>query len=227
MSGLPTTVLFGLLFIAWTQSPRDSVEATTLIPAICGVDGLFILCYIYFLRFNIKIALGFAFLLWFICSFLLLTLHIHNFFYSLGIYACLTLASYYLIATRLKIKSVSGKKTLYTPAIILIRSLVSGSIVLFTVLMSYIGGPILGGIFGVFPALLTSTLMITYFAQGETFSIAVGKSSLIAILSAVIYVIFVRYTYLSLGILFGTIFSLTICYLFAYVLYTFVIKKLK
>lgn len=44
ISGLPSTALFGLFFIGWTQNPQASSEATTLIPASLGVSCIFVLC---------------------------------------------------------------------------------------------------------------------------------------------------------------------------------------
>src|SRR6185437_15423911 len=43
ISGLPSTVLFGLLFIAWTQNTQAAVDATTPIPAVVGVACFFLI----------------------------------------------------------------------------------------------------------------------------------------------------------------------------------------
>src|SRR5260221_14387282 len=61
IAGLPSTILFGLLFIAWTQNTQASVEATTLLPAVIGVACFFLITYVYFIRYTIWMALPLAF----------------------------------------------------------------------------------------------------------------------------------------------------------------------
>ncbi len=45
ISGLPSTALFSLFFISWTQSPAVAVEATTISPIVGGLTCLFLATY--------------------------------------------------------------------------------------------------------------------------------------------------------------------------------------
>lgn len=35
IGGLPSTIMFGLFFIGWTQGPAVAVQATTIAPMLC------------------------------------------------------------------------------------------------------------------------------------------------------------------------------------------------
>lgn len=47
MAGLPSTIPISLFFIAWTQSERVAVDATTIVPIIGGINCIFIVAYIF------------------------------------------------------------------------------------------------------------------------------------------------------------------------------------
>jgi hypothetical protein len=75
--------------------------------------------------------------------------------------------------------------------------------------MGKIGGPLLGGIFGAFPAMFLSTLVITFNSAGSGFSRPVGKSLLISgLINVPIYEIMVRFLYPSIGLGLGTALAL-------------------
>jgi hypothetical protein len=225
ISGLPSTVLFGLVFIGWTQSVDASVEATTLIPAIIGVACLFLITYIYFVKRNVWLAVFLAMLVWSLATYLLLIFHVTSFIVSLVIFLVLYLVGYLFVTRIFKITSVKGNKIVYSPQIFLVRGLISGFIVTLSVILAKTGGPVLGGMVSAFPAMFSSTLLITYFAHGPAFSSAIAKNSLFAWISTLIFVIVARYTYVSLGIILGSIVSLVACYVSAYILYNYVVKK--
>ncbi len=225
IAGLPSTILLGLFFIAWTQNPQVAVEATTVVPIVGGIGYLFLVTFAYFVKRNLYQALTFSFLLWFTLVFWLIIVHFNNYLVSLFSYCLILFFSYWLLEHQLKIKSLSGQKIKYTPKIILLRSLLSGSIIALAVLLAKIGGPLLGGAFSTFPAMFTSMLLITYFAQGPVFSSAITKSLMLGSITVIIYSIIVRYTYLSWGILWGTIISTVGSLISGYLIYRFVIQK--
>ncbi len=225
ISGLPSTVLFGLLFIGWTQTPEASVEATTLIPAVIGLACLFLITYIYFVKQNVWLALFAAFGVWSISAYGLLAIRLTDFFVSIILFFVLYFVAYVFVTRIFTITSSKGNKIMYSSRILLVRGLISGSIVALSVILAKVEGPVLGGMVSTFPAMLSSTLLITYFAHGHAFSSAVAKSTLFAWVSTLIFVIVARYTYLPFGIVFGTIIALVACYISAYLLYTYIIKK--
>jgi uncharacterized membrane protein (GlpM family) len=225
ISGLPSTVLFGLVFIGWTQSIEATVDATTLIPAIIGVACLFLITYIYFVKRNIWLAVFLAILVWSIAAYVLLALHITSFIVSIVIFFVLYSVGYVFVTRIFKISTVKGNKIVYSPQVFLMRGLISGFIVALSVILAKTGGPVLGGMVSAFPAMFSSSLLITYFAHGPAFSSAIAKNSLFAWISTLIFVIVARYTYIPLGIIFGSIVALLASYISAYFLYNAVVRK--
>ena len=42
ITGLPSTLLFGLFFLGWTQSSQAAVTATSITPLVGGISSLFL-----------------------------------------------------------------------------------------------------------------------------------------------------------------------------------------
>lgn len=226
ITGLPSTIVVALFFIGWTQSPNIAVQATTIVPIIGGINCLFIVAYLFLLRINFWLSLFGSLLLWSVLSFGLVFIKFNNFIFSLIAYVTLVLISYCIVERKFKIKSEPSKKIKYTSSILLFRGLFGGFIISLAVIMSKIGGPLLGGMFAMFPAMFLSALLITYFAHGALFSSAVMKVPILSAISVIIYGIIVRYTYLPLGLWIGTFISILISFVSAYLIYCFVIRKM-
>lgn len=225
ISGLPSIILFGLLFIAWTQSAEASVKATTIIPTIGGIGALLMASYIYFVRINLWLALIVSISLWLSLSLFLVLTGLNNFLLSWLIYICLLSLSYFFVEHVLHTKSVAGKKIKYTFPILLFRALLSGFIIAFAVFIGKVGGPVLGGVFSVFPAATVSTMLITYKAHGAEFSAGMVKSALLGAITVMLYATMIRFSYLSLGIILGIVTSVIGSYLSGYLVYRFIIKN--
>lgn len=225
VSGLPSTALFGLFFIGWTQNPQASMEATTLIPAIVGVGCIFVITYISFVKQNIWLAMGAAIFVWGVAAYSLITLHITSFVVSLVIFCVLFACAYFFVTRIVTITSSRGNTIIYSPKILLVRGIMSGTIIAVAVILAKVGGPVMGGVMSAFPVMAISTLLITYFAHGPSFSTSVAKSGMFAWLSIIIFIIVARYSYVPFGIIWGSLFALIVCYISAFFLYTFILKK--
>ena len=227
IAGIPSTMVVALLFIGLTRSPIVASQSTTIIPIVIGIDSLFVVVYILLCRFNFYFAVLCSLMLWFISSFILILIKFDNFLHSLISFAILSAFSYLIIEKKLNIKSESRKKIKYSFSMLLFRGIFSGAIILFSVLMAKISGPTLGGIFAVFPAMMLSTIIITHFAHGKNFSLAVMKSLMVSgTITPVVYAISVRYSYIYLGLVFGTLISFFISLISSYIVYIFVNKKM-
>ena len=224
--GLPSTLLVSLFFIGWTQSPFAAVEATTIVPAIGAVNALFLVAYIALVRANFWLALAGAVLLWVGCSFSLVLLKFRNFPLSLVIYVVVVIISYLIIEKRIRVRSESARKTIHTFGTLLFRVLLSGVIIASAVFIGKMGGPLLGGMFAMFPAMFLGALLITYFSYGPMFSSAVMKTALLSAASVVFYGVLVRYTYIPFGLCLGTIASVLISFGTGWAIYKFVIVRL-
>jgi len=227
IAGLPSTLLFSLLFIGWAQTPAIAVKAASIVPIIGGINTLFLVIFSSKIKRGLLISLIYAFALWIILSFLAVILRFHNFNVILLGYVLMFSFSYYVFEFKLKIPSIAGKKIQYTRQQILLRGLLSGLIVSLSVLFGKIGGPTIGGMFGMFPAMFTSTLIITYLTHGPQFSSAIAKSSMISSISIVVYAVAVRHSYNSLGLVYGTVLATLVSFFSGYLIYKYVIKKVR
>jgi hypothetical protein len=225
IAGLPSTILISLFFIAWTQSTRVAVDATTIVPIIGGINCLFIVAYIVLLRLNFWLALGGAFLVWSLLSFGLVLAGFNSFDISLISYVCLVIISHNIVEKGLKVRSESGKQMRYTPVILFFRAVFSGFIIVFAVVVTKVGGPLLGGMFVMFPAMFVGMIFMTYFSQGAAFSAAVMKSSILGAISVVVYGIAVRYTYIPFGLIGGTGISILVSFASSYIIHRYMARR--
>jgi hypothetical protein len=226
ITGLPSTALVSLFFIGWTQSPLVSVEATTIIPIIGAVNALFLLVYIFLVPKNFWLALGSSFLVWGGFSFALVLLKFDDFLLSIGIYAVVAFLSFLLIEKGIRVRSERPALVRNTLRTLMFRGLFSGAIVVLAVIMGKIGGPLLGGMFAMFPAMFTGTLLISYFAHGSLFSSAMMKVALLSASSVVLYAILVRFTYIPLGLILGTLVSILVSFSYAFIIHISLIKRI-
>jgi hypothetical protein len=206
IGGLPSTVVIALLFIGYTQSPLVAAQATTIMPLAQGLNGLFVLSFMLLIRRGLWAGIMGSLLIWIIQSTLLYLLDIHLFLISLVGWLLLLCFCYTVLEKWLKISS-SGKLGIsYPPSQLIGRAVFGGVVISLAVFMGKLGGPLLGGIFGSFPAMFLSTLVITYHSGGSDFSRSVGKSLLISgLINVPLYEIVVRYLYPIGGLIPGTL----------------------
>ncbi len=208
VAGLPSTIVLSLFFIALTQSVDVAAQATTIIPVVHGINCLFVVAYVCLLRINFWLALTGALALWFVSSYLFVLWGFDSFPLALLIYAVFLGISYFVLEKKLAVKSEGGRPMRYTLPILLFRSLLGGFIIVVAVVLAKTGGPLLGGMFSVFPTMFVGALLITYLSHGAAFSAGVMKASLIGAISVTVYAVAVRFTYVSLGLGAGTILSI-------------------
>jgi hypothetical protein len=227
IGGLPSTVVIALLFIGLTQSPQVAAEATTVMPLAQGLNGLVVITFMLFIPRGLWAGLLSAVLLWFFQSTLLYLLNVQFFWVSLFGWLILLVFCYLAVEKWMWVPS-SGKITLsYPRSQLLWRALFGGSVIAFAVFMGKIGGPLLGGIFGSFPAMFLSTLVITYNTGGAAFSRSVGKSLLISgLINVPIYEIMVRFLYPRIGLGLGTVIALLVSLATGYLTYRFMRTRL-
>jgi uncharacterized membrane protein (GlpM family) len=226
IAGLPSTLLFGLFFIAWTQSPETAIKATVVVPIMNGASAFFLVTYATMVKKGLGKALFFALALWGACAYFFVLTKFDNFKIALWIYPLILAVAYYLFEFKLKIRSVQGKKIKYSGKQIFMRGVICGLMVFLSVFLGKVGGPILGGILAMFPAMFLSTMIITYLAHGAKFSAATAKSAMLSAISIVVYSIAVRYTYIPYGIIGGTLISTTSALLSGYLIYRFILSKI-
>jgi uncharacterized membrane protein (GlpM family) len=227
IGGLPSTVVIALLFIGLTQSPQAAADATTVMPLAQGLNGLFVLTFMHFIPRGLRLGLLAALLLWFVQSSLLYLLDIQRFWVSLLGCLLLLVFCYLNVENKMKIPSQSKLMISYPPSQLIWRALFGGGVIALAVLMGKIGGPLLGGIFGSFPAMFLSTLVITYNSGGSGFSRSTGKSLLVSgLINVPLYEIMVRILYPTVGLGLGTVLALLFSLFTGYLTFLFMKTRL-
>ena len=226
LAGFPSTVAVALFFIGFTQSEMVASEATTVVPMTHGVNGIFLLIFILLINKGLIPALSASFFVWFSNAFILSSIGIQNFGISLFVWFLFFITCFLLIEKVIKINK-QGKLTLhYSKWQIVFRALFGGGVIAFAVLIGKLSGPTLGGIFATFPAMFVSTLVVTHLSGGAQFSRAVAKSMLFSgLINVTFYVIVIRYLYLWIGLVWGTLIALVIALFIGYI--TFYVMKTK
>jgi hypothetical protein len=222
IGGLPSTVVIALLFIGLTQSPQVAADATTVMPLAQGLNGLVVITFMLFISRGLFAGLLSALSLWFFQSTLLYLVDIKLFWVSLLGWLILLVFCYLSVEKWMGIPSTGKVALSYPPSQLIWRALFGGLVIAFAVLMGKVGGPLLGGIFGSFPAMFLSTLVITFNAGGSAFSRSVGKSLLISgLINVLIYEMMVRFLYPRIGLGWGTAIALMVALATGYLTFRF------
>ena len=127
IGGLPSTAAVSLLFIGLTQTPRAASEATTVMPLTQGLNGLFIITYLFFARRGLPLALSSALLIWFISASILVTIGIQHLWISIAGWALLVVSCTLVIEKGLKIASQQKLLVRYVFFQIIFRALFTRS----------------------------------------------------------------------------------------------------
>ena len=208
LGGLPSTSAFSFFFIAINQSTNAAVEATTVFPLAFGVTSAYLFFYAFFAQKGFGKGIGVSLLIWFALSGVIVALGVKDFAVSLASGAVISVLIYFGFAKTLKLQNLKGESKFYRIRDVVLRGVGAGFLVAVSVLLSQIGGPILGGIAAAFPAVFTSSLIILNRSRGTEFSRAMTKPLVLSgILTIIPFCVAVRFLYPALGIWLGTLAS--------------------
>ncbi len=207
LGGLPSTSAFSFFFIGINQSSAVAVEATTVFPLAFGITSAYLFFYAFFSRKGFVRGVVLSLLIWFAVSGLIVASGLDDFAFSLAAGLAISASTYYFFSN-LKLRNIKGEEKLYSTREVILRGVGAGFLVLLSVLLSQIGGPVLGGIAASFPAVFTSTLVILQKSRGTEFSRSMTKPLVLSgILTIIPYSVAVRFSYPVFGVWTGTLFS--------------------
>ncbi len=222
IGGLPSTALVALLFIGVTQTPFVASQATTIMPLAQGFNGLFIIVFVCTVKRGLVFGLGSALIVWFCAASVLVAIDIQQIAVSITGWIVLVITCYLVVEKGMAIPSRGKTDVHYTSSQITLRAVFGGAVIALAVLAGKLGGPVFGGVFATFPAMFVSTLVITHHAGGAEFSRAVAKTLMVSgLINVAIYAIAVRYSYASLGLVYGTAVAVMVSCGTAYLTYLF------
>lgn len=206
---LPTTIIIAYVFIALNQGIAFASDSVAVVPAEMGVNLVFICVFAILAYRSILVALFGSFFVWIILSGILLFFNMNYICLSLVIFTISMVSTFIVLEKKFKIKS-QGKRTVhYTPLKILLRGILTGTIITISVLLSNFD-EVLSGIFTVFPAIFSSTMLITVKEHGPDFSAGIAKSIIFGSTSVTSYAASIHFLYPIYGIFWGSIFAFII-----------------
>lgn len=207
VSALPVPITIAIFFQGLLLGP-DVVAYEALPKAIImlALVGVFFIVFVLTVRYGLLISMLCASALWIICGLLLGGVAIQSWFIALIVFAVLSLVIFLLFQFIAIEPLRSSYKKSITVLEIVLRFIFAGSVILASVLLSYIAGPVWGGIVSTFPSLAASTLIILYFSSGADFTKFFAKLVFVrAIVNCGAFIIAVYYVYPLLGVWLGTL----------------------
>ena len=215
---IPSLLMVALLFIALSSGTQRASDSAVIVILEMAANITFITAFLLLLNRGLAISLIGGLGVWF-----LFTLGI---LYTGGAGLAGNILLYLLVLfTDLKILgkiSISARpvKIKYTPKELLLRGLFGGIMIGLAVYLAHIGGPVIGGIFSVFPVLFISTMVIYTLRHPVDIPRSMGKSMTMGSLNVISYSAAASLLFPSVGPWLGTLGALTASILTAYFLLT-------
>lgn len=217
---LPSTIIIAFLFIAIDKGALFASESVVIVPAEMGINVVFLLLFALLSQRKMVVALTGSLLGWTMLTLALIHFNLTSILMSLIIFLICFFFS--ILTLDKKIPSQDTIKVHYTLLKLLGRSLIAGIVIAIAVTFSNYG-PLLSGIFSVFPAIFLSTMVISLREHGPQFTGAIAKGMAYGSPSVVSYAIGIHYLYPYAGILAGSIGAFLIALLVTLLL--FVLRK--
>jgi uncharacterized membrane protein (GlpM family) len=227
IGGIPSTVVVAFFFIGWTQGPDQVFEATTVFPLAFSINSWFFLVYVLFARRSLALGLLGAVATWFSLQSVLILLEFDDFLLSVILWALILASSFVLLNNVLRIGSRKKVDVHYRPHQLILRAMFAGAMIAFAVVMSKVGGPILGGIFTTFPANNISTLVITATVVDVQFSRSIVTPLMVSAgINCVVFVVALRYTIQAFDLLPAALMALVFSWVSAAMVSIFISPRL-
>ena len=216
IGGFPSIAAVALLFLGLVDSPEAAAEATTVMPLVLSFNGLYGITYVLLAGRGLLVGMGGALAVWLSLSLATVLIGTSNLSVSLVVLVVVLVVSFQVM-NRLGAHGRSSAKVTLTPSQLVSRAVFGGGIIALAAYLGKVGGPLVGGVLSVFPAVFTSTLIIAHRSKGVEFARALTRTlCLSGMVNVTIYVLAVRFLYPSLGLVLGTGGALAVSALSAY-----------
>ena len=209
---LPSTIIIAYIFIALNKGDVFASISVSVVPAEIGINLIFLFIFAILVKKSIYTAFIASFIVWTCFSFVLWAIDLKNIYISISIFFLSLIFTAFTLEKIIKIKSSGQKIVHYTLTKIALRGLLAGTIITITVLLSNVG-EVISGIISVFPAIITSTMFISYYEHGADFASGLAKSMIIGSCSVMSYAASIHFLYPLYGIIWGSIigFVFSVC----------------
>lgn len=228
VAGLPATMVVALFFIGLIEGETFASQMTTVIPLAVAINSTFVVAFIALSkRLSVVVSLVVSLVFWFYLMFFISQNHTSFFSTNLVISFAIIFCSYFILEKIMKIATVSGKKITYNTNQIIVRGIIGGGVIGFSVIMSKLSGPVFAGIFASFPALTVAMILIIYRTQTVEFLHSLLKNFIISgTVNVIVFTTCIRFTFPIFGIYVGTVIALVTSGVTAYCMYYWIGKRL-
>jgi len=216
---LPSTIVIAFVFISINENELFASRAAAVVPAELGINIIFLLIFSLLVHRSTLLAFIGTFAIWTMLSFLLVFFNMENIWISILIYIISLLFCFLILEKRKAVPSMGKVHIHYTLTKIMLRGVLAGIVIAIAVVLSNVGS-IISGIFSVFPAILSSTMLISVREHGPDFAAGMAKSMMIGLSSVATYAVSIHVLYPQVGIGYGTVLSYVLAFCVTMILFT-------
>ena len=209
---LPSTIIVAFLFMGIAEGEHFVADAAVVVPAQMGANAVFLAVFVSLSNRGLRTAVTGALATWFVLAFTVLTFPPGFMPLSLIIFSSAVIITSIWLRQRYNYKPLLGKRIEYTAVEIAFRGFFAGGIIAAAVVAASLGGPALGAVFSVFPAIFTSTMIIIYLRQGNEFTGALGRTMILGSTNVVAYAVAASILFPEYGSLNGTLLTIAASY---------------
>ncbi len=225
---LPSNMAVSLFFIGWVLSPSAVAVAAPAIPISLGISMFFTAIYVVLAQkihgkksLVIISCISISLAIWFLLALPVALFKLTYLVPSLLGYIVLTVLAHVLLRLGPE-PSGENVRVQYTGTQKLGRALFAGAVIAFIVYLSKTLGPVWGGVFSVFPAANSSTLLILHWQRDADVLKKVSRNMPLGSPIFLVYLLVAVLTFPFLGIILGTI----VCYLVSFIALLIYLKLL-
>ncbi len=216
---LPSTLIVALFFMGLDNSTSFASRAAAMVPAEMGINAIFLVVFIMTIKRGLPVAMTSAMGVWFVLSSILYLFMPESLPLSILILALLVAFSIVALSRMSGLGQKPGSAVKYGPKELAFRGLFAGLMLAISIMLATSFGPVMGGIFSVFPAVFTSTMVILYLRQGVEFTGATGRTMVIGSINVAGYAVLVHFIYPAYGLWTGTLLAVVLAYVWSYCVY--------
>lgn len=208
LAGMPSTISMSLLFVGVVGGAQAAVDAVPATIVALSLFGIFCMLYRHLAPRGFWFAVISALIGWFLAALPIVWLDVKDFKLALMLFTFVALPSFYILNLRGSVLLTEKNEKIRAGWGKILRFFMGGGIVALAVIMSVIGGEVLGGIFAAFPAMALSTLIILNVALGTEFTTRFIKTMFVSSqTNCLIYLLCVYIFYPAAGLWAGTALS--------------------
>lgn len=225
--GLPSTAVISLLFIGLTQDVSKAITASVIVPFSMGLTCFYYISFLLLTKKGFKIGFFGSLFIWLLFASISSKYSSNSMVVSVTVWLLLVTISIWWAVKNIHINhDLIPKKIISSP--LWLKAVLTGAVIGLIVIIGKVIGPRWGGIFATFPALTTSTMLITIKSGGNEFTRLIAKNVLISTTTTIGFFAILSYIFYPIfGVVLGTVFAYLGLLIISIPLYFLIIDKIK